>query len=409
MKRPRPKYQVFVSSTYSDLREQRLAVSWEVLKARHIPSGMENFSATDDRGWQIIQRTIDQSDYYVLLLGGRYGSVDPTTGMSWTEREYDYARSICVPVMAFVRDPSNIPSNLAEDDSTLRERLKSFSKKVRDARLCETWTTTEDLVARVGLALRNAIDDDEDSGNARPGWYRGDQVPNWTVSEELARLSAENQLLRARVESLGVEKVAVLQLTSGDSPIPDRLDPTIPRLVVSRDRQDGYATQILLYGGSGSLEDYVSRAQRTLWLPLRIRNIGERPARDVVATLQFTGVEDVILHRRDRPPNVLAVPSVHKPRYLDPQQHVFVDSVSRAEERVTVVQRVRSIAVGGEEKLVRVGVVFPLPVLEPQETAATQLNYTIISENGERAEGSCVVCARVAGEQQLSISEIADL
>lgn len=59
----RPKYQVFVSSTFSDLHEERVAVTWEILKANHIPVGMEDFPATDDRGWRIIQRTIDHSDY----------------------------------------------------------------------------------------------------------------------------------------------------------------------------------------------------------------------------------------------------------------------------------------------------------------------------------------------------------
>jgi hypothetical protein len=39
IKRPRPKYQVFISSTFADLREEREAVTWGVLAARHIPVG----------------------------------------------------------------------------------------------------------------------------------------------------------------------------------------------------------------------------------------------------------------------------------------------------------------------------------------------------------------------------------
>jgi Domain of unknown function (DUF4062) len=96
----RPKYQVFISSTYADLHDERHAVTVEILKARHIPAGMENFSASDDRGWKVIEKTIDVTDYYVLLIAGRYGSVDPATGVSWTEREYDYARARGVPVLA---------------------------------------------------------------------------------------------------------------------------------------------------------------------------------------------------------------------------------------------------------------------------------------------------------------------
>jgi hypothetical protein len=83
---PRPKYQVFISSTQGDLRDEREAVTWAVLSARHIPAGMENFTATDDRGWQTIRSVIDRSDYYVLLIAGRYGSVTGD-GKSWTEKE----------------------------------------------------------------------------------------------------------------------------------------------------------------------------------------------------------------------------------------------------------------------------------------------------------------------------------
>ena len=91
--RQRPKYQIFISSTYGDLRQEREAVTWAVLSARHIPAGMENFTATDDRGWETITSVIERSDYYVLIVAGRYGSVD-TDGVSWTEKEYDYAHGL---------------------------------------------------------------------------------------------------------------------------------------------------------------------------------------------------------------------------------------------------------------------------------------------------------------------------
>ena len=65
--RPKVKYQVFVSSPFVDLAEERKQVVWGILEARHIPVGMENFSAAPDRGWDTIRRVIDNSDYYVLL------------------------------------------------------------------------------------------------------------------------------------------------------------------------------------------------------------------------------------------------------------------------------------------------------------------------------------------------------
>ena len=42
------KLQVFVSSTYNDLKEERQAAVEAILKAGHIPAGMELFAAGND-------------------------------------------------------------------------------------------------------------------------------------------------------------------------------------------------------------------------------------------------------------------------------------------------------------------------------------------------------------------------
>lgn len=34
----------------------------------------------DDDQWQIIKEAIDSSDYYILIIGNRYGSIEETTG-----------------------------------------------------------------------------------------------------------------------------------------------------------------------------------------------------------------------------------------------------------------------------------------------------------------------------------------
>ena len=42
--------------------------------------GMEMFSAADEEQWEIIQEIIDSSDYYVLIIGYRYGSIELQAG-----------------------------------------------------------------------------------------------------------------------------------------------------------------------------------------------------------------------------------------------------------------------------------------------------------------------------------------
>ena len=63
------RYQIFISSTYKDLKNERLAVEKAVLKLRHIPVSMERFTASDDSQFSYIKRLIDDTDYYVLIIG----------------------------------------------------------------------------------------------------------------------------------------------------------------------------------------------------------------------------------------------------------------------------------------------------------------------------------------------------
>lgn len=101
------KYQIFISSTYKDLIEARSKVRDAILSMMHFPVGMEMFNAADEEQWEIIQETIDSSDYYVLILGQRYGSVIESgsdAGISYTEKEFRYAREKKIPVLVFIID-----------------------------------------------------------------------------------------------------------------------------------------------------------------------------------------------------------------------------------------------------------------------------------------------------------------
>ncbi|MGQ8630930.1 DUF4062 domain-containing protein [Agrobacterium sp. DKPNP3] len=129
------KLQVFVSSTFTDLQTERQAAVQAILKAGHIPAGMELFTASDKSQWEIIKRWIDESDVYMLILGGRYGSVDKDTGISYTEMEYDYAVekrkplfSVVIKEDALEAKVKNFGSSVIEQDNP--KALKKFREKV---------------------------------------------------------------------------------------------------------------------------------------------------------------------------------------------------------------------------------------------------------------------------------------
>lgn len=95
------KYQVFVSSTYKDLKEERMAVIRLLLKMGFIPVGMEQFPASNMSQMEYIKMMLDSCDYYLLILAGKYGSVD-VDGIGFTEKEYDYAIANGIPVMSIL-------------------------------------------------------------------------------------------------------------------------------------------------------------------------------------------------------------------------------------------------------------------------------------------------------------------
>src|SRR5947209_18697227 len=102
------KLQVFVSSTYADLKTERQCAVEAILASGHIPAGMELFAAGDQSQLEVIRRWIDESDIFLLILGGRYGIIEPVTGKSYIHLEYEYAVGHGKPVFAVVLRPEDL-------------------------------------------------------------------------------------------------------------------------------------------------------------------------------------------------------------------------------------------------------------------------------------------------------------
>ncbi|MDP4572352.1 DUF4062 domain-containing protein [Pseudomonas sp. LPH60] len=189
------KFQIFVSSTYVDLKEPRDLVIKAVLEMGHIPVGMEMFSAADEEQWNIIQRQIDQSDYYILIMANRYGSVTDDN-ISYTEKEFDYARSKGVPCLGFILDSSTPwPSNLTDTEPNQVAALNLFRDKVKQ-RPVSFWKNNDDLYGKCSIALMKAF-----VAYPREGWIRASQYSDSKLTSELARLSAENAQLRSAAKA----------------------------------------------------------------------------------------------------------------------------------------------------------------------------------------------------------------
>lgn len=167
------KYQVFVSSTYEDLKTERQAAISCLLDMNCIPVGMEQFPASSLSQWDYIKKMVDMSDYYLLIVAGKYGSIDPEENISYTEKEYRYAVNKGMPVLAFLhKNIDQLPSNKVGTTDEERERVKRFHKEVKNAgRLVDFYSDIKDLKYKIAMAMTKIIND-----VPMPGWVRADQA-----------------------------------------------------------------------------------------------------------------------------------------------------------------------------------------------------------------------------------------
>src|ERR1700733_10679607 len=146
------RYQIFVSSTYEDLKAERQQVAQAILELEHFPAGMEIFPASNEIQWELIKQFIGESDYFVVVAGGRYGSVD-AEGISYTEKEFDYAEELGIPIVGFLRkNVDTIPANKVDKDRKLIARLDNFRKKIQ-TKHCRSWSSPEELGLLVSKSL----------------------------------------------------------------------------------------------------------------------------------------------------------------------------------------------------------------------------------------------------------------
>ncbi|ABV35508.1 conserved hypothetical protein [Shewanella sediminis HAW-EB3] len=186
------KHQVFVSSTYKDLVEERKEVIHALLELDCIPAGMELFPATDEDAWSLIKEVIDDCDYYLLIIAGKYGSVN-VEGIGYTEMEFDYAILQGKPVMCFVHESiEELKVSKVETSELAKERLNLFRSKAQEKH-CKFWVSAHDLGGKVSRSLIQ-LKKKHPSDGWVPGRYAADQ-----------KMLAEMEKMRSKVSELEME------------------------------------------------------------------------------------------------------------------------------------------------------------------------------------------------------------
>ncbi|HKR66926.1 MAG TPA: DUF4062 domain-containing protein, partial [Thermoanaerobaculia bacterium] len=177
-----------MSSTYEDLIEERRALMENLITNDYIPAGMESFPAAPNPPWTLIERMMDSTDYYVLVIGKSYGSIDAETGISFTHREYREAkRRGNMPILAFLIESNSGP---AVEDS-----LAAFRREVQsDEKTFKKWSDKADLANKVIHALNDAR-----QSTPRDGWIRQRDA---LVSRDIRAIRADMTDAHQHIDSI---------------------------------------------------------------------------------------------------------------------------------------------------------------------------------------------------------------
>jgi hypothetical protein len=222
------RYQVFVSSTFLDLKEERAAVVSALLQLDAMPAGMELFPAADDDAWTLIERVIDASDYYLLVIGGKYGSLDPETELSYTEREFDHAVAAGKPVMAFLHEnPDAIPAGKSERTEEAQAKLAAFRAKVEKGKHVKYWLNADSLQGKVAMSFANFT-----KSYPAVGWIRGDVE---TAAGALAELNDLRKQLEAAETQLETARASPPPSAEGLAQGSDTFEVSVEAATQSRD------------------------------------------------------------------------------------------------------------------------------------------------------------------------------
>ena len=179
------RYQIFISSTYDDLIDIRKKATKEILKMGHIPIGMELFNPDNAEQWKQIKRCIDESDYYIIIVGNKYGSLTKK-GISYTEKEYNYALKKRIPIIRFIiSDNAKISIDKSESDANKLIKLQKFKEKLKK-RPVSFWKNADDFSTSLVQALTYYFEE-----YPQTGWIRDDHFvdPNALLNTGLKEYS----------------------------------------------------------------------------------------------------------------------------------------------------------------------------------------------------------------------------
>jgi tetratricopeptide (TPR) repeat protein len=155
---------IYMSSTYSDLKQHREQVYRALRELGHDVVAMEDYVASDQRPLAKCLADVAACDLYVGIFAHRYGHVpdhDNPEGRSITELEYRHAEAQGIPRLVFQLDPA-VPWQLAWVDAVTGDgdqgaRIRALRQELGRQRLASFFTTADELARKVSNAVTRQL------------------------------------------------------------------------------------------------------------------------------------------------------------------------------------------------------------------------------------------------------------
>jgi hypothetical protein len=237
------KYQVFVSSTYIDLIEERRSVGEALLSGNYIPVGMELFAAADSTQWNLIKQAIDDIDIYIVIIAGRYGS--EYRGKSYTRREYEYAIKKKKPVLAFIHsDIGSLAHDKCESSTEKQQKLNDFINYIKERKIYASWKTPDELARKVITSL---LSQEKDPKLISSGWVKASTFITIQGENKELKESIEKMKLTERIE-IKTDNIDILYINNLINKIDLDINSSFPARIKTPKYQDPqkFSSQLLI-------------------------------------------------------------------------------------------------------------------------------------------------------------------
>ena len=198
-----PIYQVFIGSTFEDLKNERKTAFDALKRLHHLPMGMEIFPGVGEQ-LEYINGQLERSDYYLLIMGGKYGSLTDE-GISYTEWEFNRSKALKIPIVSMLyEDYEILPPEKRETDPEKLRMFINFRNKIKKLNLVKFWSCESTLSNNILTTIPHAIQQ-----FPRPGFIRrqGKAVIEVANDDEESSINlSEEYIIKAKADIRGVQR-----------------------------------------------------------------------------------------------------------------------------------------------------------------------------------------------------------